>query len=75
MVLTLFIFGGEIIHGFAFTLVVGLIVGTYSSIFIASAFLVQLNFSIEKYRAKEAEKLKRQKEKDKLRAMYEQGTV
>lgn len=75
VVLTLFIFGGEIIHGFAFTLVVGLIVGTYSSIFIASAFLVQLNFSIEKYRAKEAEKLKRQKEKDKLRAMYEQGTV
>jgi preprotein translocase subunit SecF len=75
VVLTLFIFGGEIIHGFAFTLVVGLIVGTYSSIFIASSFLVQLNFSIENYRAKEAEKLKRQKEKDKLRAMYEQGTV
>lgn len=75
VVLTLFVFGGEIIHGFAFTLVVGLIVGTYSSIFIASSFLVQLKFSVEKYRANEAEKLKRQKEKDKLRAMYEQGTV
>ena len=75
VVATLFVFGGEIIHGFAFTLVVGIIVGTYSSIFIASSFLVQLNFSIENYRAKEAEKLKRQKEKDKLRAMYEQGTI
>lgn len=75
VVLTLFVFGGEIIHGFAFTLVVGLIVGTYSSVFIASSFLVQLKFSVEKYRANEAEKLKRQKEKDKLRAMYEQGTV
>jgi preprotein translocase subunit SecF len=75
VVLTLFIFGGEIIHGFAFTLVVGIIIGTYSSIFVASSFLVQLKFSVEKYRANEAEKLKRQKEKDKLRAMYEQGTV
>ena len=32
----LFFFGGGVIHGFAFTLIVGLIAGTYSSIFIAS---------------------------------------
>jgi preprotein translocase subunit SecF len=32
----LFFFGGGVIHGFAFTLIVGLIVGTYSSVFIAS---------------------------------------
>ncbi len=75
VVVTLFVFGSEIIHGFAFTLLVGIIVGTYSSIFIASTFLVQLKFSIENFRAKEAEKLKRQKEKEKLRAMYEQGTI
>lgn len=75
VVVTLFLFGGEIIHGFAFTMLVGVIVGTYSSIFIAASFLVQLKFSISDFRAKEAEKLKRQKEKDKLRAMYEQGTV
>lgn len=75
VVITLFIFGGEIIHGFAFTMVVGIIIGTYSSIFIAASFLVQLKFSVESFRSKEAEKLKRQKEKDKLRAMYEQGTV
>lgn len=75
VVVTLFVFGSEIIHGFAFTLLVGIIVGTYSSIFIASTFLVQLKFSIENFRAKEAEKLKRQKEKERLRAMYEQGTI
>ena len=75
VVATLFFFGGEIIHGFAFTMLVGVIVGTYSSIFIAASFLVQLKFSIEDFRAKEADKIKRQKEKDKLRAMYEQGTV
>lgn len=75
VVATLYFFGGEIINGFSFTLLVGLIVGTYSSIFIAASFLVQLNFSVDDFRAKEAEKLKRQKEKEKLRAMYEQGTV
>lgn len=75
VVVTLYLFGGEIINGFAFTMLVGVIVGTYSSIFIAASFLVQLKFSISDFRAKEAEKQKRQKEKDKLRAMYEQGTV
>ncbi len=33
---SLFLFGGGVIHGFAFTLIVGLTAGTYSSIFIAS---------------------------------------
>ena len=75
VVSTLFLFGGEIIHGFAFTMLVGIIVGTYSSIFIAASFLVELKFSIEDFRSKEASKLKRQKEKDKMRAMYEQGTM
>jgi preprotein translocase subunit SecF len=75
VVLTLFLFGGEIIHGFSFTLLVGVIVGTYSSVFVASPILMWLGFSVSDYRAKEAEKLKRQKEKDKLRAMYENGTI
>jgi len=39
-VLSLFVFGGEVIHGFAFALVVGVIIGTYSSIFIASPIVV-----------------------------------
>ncbi len=40
VLIPLFIFGGSVIHNFAFTLIVGAIVGTYSSIFIASAFVI-----------------------------------
>ena len=36
VLLTIFIFGGEVIRGFAFALLVGVVVGTYSSIFVAS---------------------------------------
>jgi len=53
VVATLLFFGGEIIYGFSFTLFVGIIVGTYSSIFVASTFLLQLEFSIEDFKAKE----------------------
>jgi preprotein translocase subunit SecF len=35
----LFFFGGEVLHGFAFTMVVGIITGTYSSVFIAAAIV------------------------------------
>ena len=46
MVLTaLFIFGGEIIHAFAFTLIIGVLVGTYSSIYVASSTLLFLGVS------------------------------
>jgi preprotein translocase subunit SecF len=41
----LFIFGGEIIHSFAFTLIVGVVVGTYSSIYVASTTLLELGVS------------------------------
>jgi len=75
VVLTLFLFGGEIIHGFSFTLLVGVIVGTYSSIFVASPILMWLGFSVSGFREKEATKLKREKEKEKMRAMYENGTM
>jgi preprotein translocase subunit SecF len=40
VVLGLFFLGGEIIHDFAFALLIGIVVGTYSSVFIASVFLV-----------------------------------
>jgi preprotein translocase subunit SecF len=39
-VLALFLFGGPVLHGFSFALVVGIIIGTYSSIFIASPILI-----------------------------------
>ena len=35
----LFFFGGEVLHGFAFTMIVGIITGTYSSVFIAAAIV------------------------------------
>ncbi len=75
VVLTLFLMGGEIIHGFSFTLLVGIIVGTYSSIFIASPLLMVMKFNVEGYRKKLAEKRRKEEEKARLRAMYEQGTV
>ncbi len=40
VVLCLYLFGGTVINGFAFALLIGVIVGTYSSIFIASPILV-----------------------------------
>lgn len=40
--LALFIFGGEVIHDFAFAILIGIIIGTYSSIFVASPVVVLL---------------------------------
>ena len=45
VLIALFTFGGEIIHAFAFTLIVGVLVGTYSSIYVASSTLLQLGVS------------------------------
>lgn len=38
--LALFFFGGDVLHGFAFTMIVGIVTGTYSSVFIASAIAI-----------------------------------
>ena len=43
VLLTIFIFGGESIKGFAFALMVGVVVGTYSSLFIATPLVVDLS--------------------------------
>lgn len=45
VVLALYFFGGEIIHGFALALIIGIVVGTYSSIYVASASAVMLGVS------------------------------
>jgi preprotein translocase subunit SecF len=39
-VVALFLFGGPVLHGFSFALVVGIIIGTYSSVFIASPIVL-----------------------------------
>lgn len=41
-VLSLYLFGGEVLEGFAFTMLVGIVSGTYSTIFIASAIAIIL---------------------------------
>ncbi|MDZ7374784.1 MAG: protein translocase subunit SecF [candidate division KSB1 bacterium] len=42
VVLTLFFLGGEVIRGFALALLVGIIVGTYSSVYVASPIVIEL---------------------------------
>ena len=43
--LSIYIFGGEILKGFSFAMILGVIFGTYSSIYIANPLLVKLNVS------------------------------
>ena len=43
--LSIFIFGGAILKGFSFAMILGVLVGTYSSIYIANPILVRLNVS------------------------------
>lgn len=40
VLLTIVVFGGPVLQGFAFTMLIGILVGTYSSIFIASSFVI-----------------------------------
>ncbi|BCX79387.1 protein translocase subunit SecF [Campylobacter sp. 19-13652] len=74
-VLVLFFFGGDMIHGFSFVLMVGILAGTISSIYIASPFLIWFKFNVDKFRASEAAKIKAKKERERERAMYEKGVV
>ncbi|QOY54191.1 protein translocase subunit SecF [Candidatus Sulfurimonas marisnigri] len=75
VVFTLFMFGGEIIHAFAFTLLVGIVVGTYSSIFVASPILLAFGFDVKKYHIKLAHKAKREAEKQRMREQFESGVM
>jgi len=45
VLIALFLFGGEIIHGFALALIVGVVIGTYSSIYVASSAVLSLGIS------------------------------
>ncbi|MDT8438221.1 MAG: protein translocase subunit SecF [Wenzhouxiangellaceae bacterium] len=47
VLIALFYFGGEIIHSFAYTLIVGVVIGTYSSVFVASTAAVMLGVSAQ----------------------------
>jgi len=45
VLLALFFFGGELIHGFSIALIVGILIGTYSSLYVASALSLALGLS------------------------------
>lgn len=75
VVLTLYLFGGEIIIGFSLPMLVGVIVATYSSMFVAPRLAILFGFNLDEYYKRESNKLKRAEEKKRLRAMYEQGTI
>ena len=47
VLVTLLILGGELISGFAIGLIIGVLIGTYSSIYVASNILVVMNISQE----------------------------
>jgi len=47
VLLSLFIFGGQTINGFALALIIGVIIGTYSSIFVASTAVLALGITKE----------------------------
>jgi preprotein translocase subunit SecF len=52
--IALYVFGGEVLRGFTFTMIWGVIIGTYSSIFIASPVLILLGTNREDAKAKAA---------------------
>ena len=47
VLISLFVFGGEIIHGFSIAMIVGILVGTYSSIYVASSSLLMMGVTRE----------------------------
>ena len=51
-VLILFIFGGEVNRSFAFTFLIGIVTGTYSSVYVASAFVVDIKYAQKRRKLK-----------------------
>ncbi len=45
VVISLFVYGGETIHGFSLALIIGIVIGTYSSIYIAGALAIAMGLS------------------------------
>lgn len=75
VVLTLYLFGGEIIVGFSLPMLVGVIIATCSSMFVAPRLALMFGFNLDEYYRRETNKLKKEEEKKRLRAMYEQGRL
>ena len=54
VVVVLFFLGGEVIHNFSFALIIGVIIGTYSSIFVASPLVIEWQTRTESQKGKKA---------------------
>ena len=74
-VFTLYAFGGALIKGFSLPMLVGSIVGRYSSIFVASKLVVLLGFNLKDYHQKIIDAERKALEKKKMREMYERGRM
>jgi len=61
VVLSLYFFGGDVINTFAFVLLIGVIVGTYSSIFVASPVALGMHRMLASYRDKKRKKGRRRR--------------
>lgn len=57
VVVALFIYGGETIHGFALALIVGIVIGTYSSIYVAGALAVVMGLDRKDFMPKERKEI------------------
>jgi preprotein translocase subunit SecF len=57
VLLVLFIFGGEVNRGFTFTLLIGITTGTYSSIYVASALVIDWTFFKERRKNAQSKKI------------------
>lgn len=75
VIAVLFAFGSEILQGFTLPMLIGAIVGTYSSMFVAPKLAIMLGFDIKEYYAKEARKVAKAQEKERMRKMYERGQI
>ncbi|RKQ51236.1 SecD/SecF fusion protein [Roseivirga pacifica] len=73
VVLILFIFGGEVLRGFSFALLIGILVGTYSSIFIATPTVVDLTKKTLSAAADKEQASARAKASAKAEATAQQG--
>lgn len=70
VLVALFFLGGEVIHGFAAALLVGVIVGTYSSTYIAAAFALALGVSKEDLMKAPKEEVDREAEEAELQRIF-----
>lgn len=75
VILMLFIFGSDMLQGFTVPMLVGSVIGTYSSMFVAPKLALLFGFDANKYYKKELDKQKRRQEKERMRRMYENGRV